>query len=119
MASTVEVQTRRDGNIGILSTEGYISGVEAEPIAEAAQLLVDDGVKYLVINLEKSKIANSLGISILIEVIEQMRELGGKVAFCCAVPILVKTFQIMGLLKVAELYDTEAESVEALKDLAS
>ena len=78
MPTAVEVQSRREGNIGILETEGYINGLEAEPIAEAAQLFVDDGVKYMVINLEKSKIANSMGISVLIEVIEQMRELGGK-----------------------------------------
>ena len=119
MPTAVEVQSRREGNIGILATEGYINGVEAEPIAEAAQALVEDGVKYLVINLEKSHIANSMGISVLIEVIEQMRELGGKAAFCCVVPILVKTFKIMGLLKVADIYDTEAEAVEALEKLAS
>lgn len=118
MPTPVVVQSRKEGNIGILETEGYINGLEAEPIAEAAQMLVDDGVKYLVINLEKSHIANSMGISILIEVIEQVRELGGKVAFCCVVPILAKTFQIMGLLKVADVYDTEAVAVGALKELA-
>ena len=119
MATPVAVQSRREGNIGILATEGYINGVEAEPIADAAQALVEDGVKYLVINLEKSHIANSMGISILIEVIEQMRELGGKAAFCCVVPVLVKTFQIMGLLKVADIHDSEDEAVEALRNLAS
>jgi len=119
MPTAVEVQSRREGNIGILETEGYINGVEAEPIADAAQVLVDDGVKYLVINLEKSRVANSMGISILIEVIEQMRELGGKAAFCCVVPILEKTFQIMGLLKVADIYEKEAQAIEALAELGS
>ena len=86
-----------------------------EPVAEAGEALIREGVKYLVFNLEKSHIANSMGISILIEIIEKVRELEGKVAFCCVAPILAKTFQIMGLLKVAEIYDTEDQAVQAVK----
>jgi len=55
---------RSNNLVCLLETEGYINGVEAEPIAEVAQALVEDGVKCLVINLEKSQIANSIGISI-------------------------------------------------------
>ena len=50
----------------------------------------------------------------LIELIEKVRELDGKVAFCHVKPILAKTFGIMGLLKVAEIYDTEGEALQAL-----
>jgi anti-anti-sigma factor len=114
MPQAVEVHTRRSGNIGILETDGYINGAEAEPVAEAGEALIQKGVKSLVINLEKSPIANSMGISILIELIEKVREMDGKVAFCCVVPILAKTFQIMGLLGRAEIYDTEEEALASL-----
>ena len=36
------------------------------------------------------------------------------VALCCVAPILAKTFRIMGLLKAANIYGTEAEAVQAL-----
>ena len=41
-----------------------------------------------------------------------------KVAFCCTTPTIAKTFKIMGLLKVAEIHDTEAQAVQALRKLA-
>ncbi|HCR16111.1 MAG TPA: anti-anti-sigma factor [Candidatus Latescibacteria bacterium] len=92
MANPVEVETSRQGDIGILRIEGYINGNEAEPVAECGDALIGEGAKALVLNLEKSPIANSMGISVLIELIEKVRDQGGKVVFCCMVPILAKTF---------------------------
>ena len=81
----------------------------------AVPALIEEGVRSLVLNLEKSRIANSMGIAILIELIEKMREQNGKVAFCCVTPTLAKTFQIMGLLKVAEIYVSENEAMQAIE----
>ena len=114
MPGTVEVHSRREGNIGILETDGYINNLGAEKVVEVCDGLIQDGVKVFVLNLEKSRIINSIGFSILIEVIEKVKELEGKVAFCCVTSTIAKTFRIMGLLKVAEIYETEGEAVEAL-----
>lgn len=114
MSNTLDVTVRREGRVGILETNGYINDTEAEKIVDACQPLIDEGVVHLVLNLAQSNIANSLGISILIEVIEKTRELNGQVGFCHVAPILAKTFQIMGLLNEAKIFDTEAEAVQAL-----
>ena len=62
MAQLVEVETGREGDIGILRTEGYINGGEAEHVAEAGKTLLQDEAKSLVLNLKKSPIANRIGI---------------------------------------------------------
>jgi len=116
MPATLNVTAKRDGEIGILQTDGYITDPAAEAVAEEAKRLIEDGVKHLVLNLENSRIANSMGISILIEIIEERREKDGKVIFCCVTPILTKTFQIMDLLKVAKVCETEDEAVQMLQD---
>ena len=46
-----------------------------------------------------------MGISILIELVEKVRGVQGKVDYCCVAPTMAKTFRIMGLLKVAEILD--------------
>ena len=114
MDRTLDVTVRREGRVSILETNGYIYDTDAEKIAEASQPLIDDGVIHLVLNLEQSKITNSLGISILNELIENARELNGQVGFCHVAPILAKTFQIMGLLQVAKIYETGEEAVQDL-----
>ena len=111
MPETLEVRTRREGNTGIVETDGYINNAGAEKVAQACDLLIKDGIRRFVLNLEKSRIINSIGISILIEVIEKVRELDGKVAFCCVTPTISKTFRIMGLMKASTVHGTESEAL--------
>ena len=75
---------------------------------------MDDGVRILLLNLRETKIVNSIGISILIEIIEKMMDKGGKIAFCCLTPVIHKTFQIMGLANYAAIYDNEEAAVREL-----
>lgn len=109
-----ELSVRREGDTGVLAVGGYINNVGGEQVADACYELVDGGVKDFVVNLAQCKIANSMGISCLIEVIEKVRELQGSIGFCHVAPTLAKTFRIMGLLQVATIYETEAEALKAV-----
>ena len=62
-----------------------------------------------------TKIVNSIGISILIEIIEKMMDRGGKIGFCCLTPVIHKTFQIMGLANYAAIFDTEEAAVKEMQ----
>ena len=118
MPESLQVQVRRQDQIGILETDGYINNLGAEKVAELCEELIQEGVKDFVINLEKSRIINSIGISILIEVIEKVRGMEGKVAFCCVTPTIAKTFKIMGLLKASSIHDVEREAIAAVEGSA-
>src|SRR5438045_9773813 len=87
---------RRPGG-AVLYTKGYINNLGGEEIANRAYELMDEGVRILLLNLRETKIVNSIGISILIEIIEKMIDKGGKIDFCCLTPVIHKTFQIMGI----------------------
>ena len=110
------VRERREGNVGILATDGYINSDASKKVTEVCKGLMQEAFRNFVLNLEKSRIINSVGMSKLIEVLNKVKGLGGKVAFCCVAPTIARTFRIMGLLEVADIYDTEGEAVEALKD---
>lgn len=108
---------RRDG-LAIVYTEGYINNQGGEEIAQVAYGLIDEGQKRLLLNLQGTRIVNSIGISILIEIIEKMLEIEGKLAFCCLTPTIEKTFHIMGLAQYAGIYADEATAAEALSGAA-
>jgi anti-sigma B factor antagonist len=114
MPELLEVRVRREGQVGVLETDGYINNMGAEKVAEACDELIREGFRYFVLNLEKSRIINSIGISILIEVIEKVKELEGQLAFCCVTATIAKTFRIMGLLKASKIYETESDAVGEL-----
>jgi anti-anti-sigma factor len=104
---------RRDG-LAVIYTEGYINNQGGEEIARTAYQLIDGGHKVLLLNLGGTKIVNSIGISILIEIIEKMLEIDGKLAFCCLTPTIEKTFHIMGLAQYAGIFGDEPQAVTAL-----
>src|SRR5438876_10072252 len=98
----------------VLYTNDYINNVGVEKITNPAYELMDDGVLTLLLNLRETKIVNSIGISILIEIIEKMMDKGGKIAFCCLTPVIHKTFQIMGLANYASIFENEEAAVKEL-----
>ena len=114
MTDELKVSVQRRGEGAILYTKGYINNVGGEEIANRAYELMDEGVQTLLLNLKETKIVNSIGISILIEIIEKMMEKGGKISFCSLTPVIHKTFQIMGLANYATIYDSEEAAVTEL-----
>ena len=114
MTEELKVAIDRKGNGAILYTKGYINNVGGEEIANRAYELMDAGVVTLLLNLRETKIVNSIGISILIEIIEKMMEKDGKIAFCCLTPVIHKTFQIMGLANYAAIFENEEAAVAQL-----
>ena len=114
MAEELRVAVDRRPNGAILYTKGYINNIGGEEIANRAYELMEQGVRTLLLNLRETKIVNSIGISILIEIIEKMMDRGGKIAFCCLTPVIHKTFQIMGLANYASIYIDEESAVREL-----
>ena len=114
MTEELRVAVDRRPAGAVLYTKGYINNVGGEEIANRAYELMDDGVRTLLLNLRETKIVNSIGISILIEIIEKMIDKGGKIAFCCLTPVIHKTFQIMGLANYAAIFTDEDEAVREL-----
>ncbi len=114
MTESLSLTVDRRGDLAILYTEGYINNQGGEKIARQAYELIDQGARTLLLNLAGTKIVNSIGISILIEIIEKMMEVEGRLAFCNLTPTIEKTFQIMGLAQYAGIYPDEPSAVAGL-----
>jgi anti-anti-sigma factor len=94
----------------VIKTDGYINGPGGEKIVQ--EFFKHNSINKLILNLENSKVVNSIGISHLIEVIEKLNQTNGKLVFTNLDPTIEKTFTIMGLFQFAE----KADNVElALK----
>ncbi|TNF71484.1 MAG: anti-sigma factor antagonist [Acidobacteria bacterium] len=110
----LKVNVDRRGGLAVIYTEGYINNQGGEEIARAAYDLISDDEKNLLLNLKGTKIVNSIGISILIEIIEKMLEIDGRLSFCCLTPTIEKTFHIMGLAQYAQIFPDEESAVSGL-----
>ena len=90
----------------VMKTEGYINNVAGEKISEELSKNFGGGVNKVIIDMEKSKVINSIGISYLLEVIEKLNESNGKLIFINLDPTIDKTLNIMGLFQFAEKADS-------------
>ena len=116
MTESLKVRVDRRDGLAVIYTEGYINNQGGEEIALAASRLMEEGYRKLLLNLEGSRIVNSIGISILIEVLERMLEVDGSLAFCCLTNTIQKTFHIMGLTQYAQVFADEEAAMASLQE---
>lgn len=112
--SDFSLEIREENEIIIIKTFGYLNNVGGEKISEACFSEIEKGKRYFLLDLENSKVVNSIGVSILIEIIEKLQEIDGKLGYYNLAPIVSKTFKIMGISSYSEIYDSEEEAVTGI-----
>ena len=113
--SDFSLTTKKEGEILIIKTDGYLNNVGGEKIAEVCYENIDSGTKNILLDLENSKVVNSIGVSILIEIIEKLQEVDGQLGYFNLAPIVEKTFNIMGISKYSKVFSSETEAIENIK----
>jgi len=101
--------------IVIIKTNGYINNVAGEQIAETCYKKIDEGKRKFLLDLENSRIVNSIGVSIIIEIIEKLQDVNGHIGYFNLAPIVAKTFKIMGLVQYSTIYETQDEALSGMQ----
>jgi anti-anti-sigma factor len=85
----------------VIATNGYINNVGGEAISKEFNSHFAGGLNNVVIDLSGSKVVNSIGMSFLIEILEQLQESGGQMIFTGLDPAVEKMLAIMGIFTMA------------------
>ncbi len=105
---------QENNGVVIIATEGYFNNVAGDAVLEVFNQKLEEGKVNFLIDMSDSKVVNSIGVSILIEIIEKLQSVDGKLAFTNLASIVEKTFNIMGITKYCEVYDSVDSGVEKL-----
>jgi len=100
----------------VIITSGYVNNVGGEAIAREFTRFFEKGTKKIIVNLERSRVVNSIGMSFLIDIIDQLNDAGGKLVFTNLDPAVEKMLTIMGLFQFA---GKEKSVDDALKGFSS
>jgi anti-anti-sigma factor len=115
MEAEFKLTSEERENCLIINPFGYVNNEGGEKIAETFNEHYDKGLQKLIINLENVKVVNSIGISFLIEIIEKLNEVEGKLIFTNLDPAIEKTLTIMGLFNFAGKETSVEDAFKALK----
>lgn len=106
MSGEFNLLTELHDNALVMKTAGYINNIAGEKILQEFSKHFNGGINKVIIDMEKSKVVNSIGISYLLEIIEKLNETSGKLIFTNLDPTIDKTFSIMGLFQFAGKADS-------------
>ena len=115
MEAEFKLTTELKDNVLIMHSAGYVNNEGGEKIASEFSQHFEKGINKVIIDLEKSKVVNSIGISFLIEVIEKLNDKDGKLIFTNLESAIEKTLTIMGLFNYAGKEDNVENALKTLK----
>ena len=113
MIDTLNVSVERKPDHAVISLEGYLNQNSGEELAESCHELIDEGIYNLAFDFEKVAMVNSIGIAILIEILERLRENGGRMHFYCPRDVIARTFRIMGLTQFSKIFPDRDSAIQA------
>ena len=113
MSDSIKNVEEKNGVI-VISTTGYFNNLAGEAVLNVFTEKIESGNTKFLVDMNDSKVVNSIGVSILIEIIEKLQEVNGVMAFTNLAGIVDKTFNIMGITKYCDVYDSVDSAIEKL-----
>ena len=92
----------------VLTTSGYINQKAGDQLASECIPYIENGGKKIILDLENTKLINSIGIATIIDLIERLMSNQGELIFVNVNSALDKTLSYMGIFQLAK----KANSVE-------
>ena len=95
--SKFQTTTEMLRDAAVVKVRGYLSGHGGEKLEEEIDRLLEGGRRRIVINFGDTDLVNSVGVSILIGVIEKAKRVRCDLAFAGLTPVNDEIFRLMGL----------------------
>jgi stage II sporulation protein AA (anti-sigma F factor antagonist) len=102
-------------DVAVLYPNGYLNNIVGESLESKCNHHLDSGIRKIVLNFSNVEFINSIGISILLGIMDMMNDFKGSLCFSNMGSIQTETFEMLGLKKHMRIFDTEAEALRHLE----
>jgi anti-anti-sigma regulatory factor len=118
-SATNPVRSRCIGDMAVIYAGDYLNKLSGERIERECRRQLAEGRRALVINFRETGLVNSIGISILLGVIEAAEATGAQLVFSDVNNSTVELFEMLGLTRHVALAKSEQEALETLAEFAT
>jgi anti-anti-sigma factor len=108
------VRSERHGEVAVVHAGDYLNKLSGERVERECRLRLEEGCRALVVDFRETSMVNSIGVSILLGVIDAAERAGAPVAFAGANEQAAHIFEMLGLTRHARLAATVEEARELL-----
>jgi anti-sigma B factor antagonist len=107
----VEIQTRDTNDIKVVELIGKLD-TNTSPDAEThLNKLIKEGVKKILVNLEKLDYVSSAGLRVLLSTNKQLQSTSGLLRICNLNEVVQEIFDISGFSSIFNVFSTESEAL--------
>jgi len=107
------------GTTAVVYAGDYLNKLTGEKIERECRRQLDSGCRALVIDFGDTELVNSIGVSILLGIIDVAEKNGARVVFSDVNNQTVELFQMLGLTRHVALAKNEQEALSDLSTLSS
>jgi anti-anti-sigma factor len=115
----VPVRSRLIGETAVVYASDYLNKLSGERIERECRRRLEAGARALVINFHDTELVNSIGVSILLGVIEAAENAGAQLVFSDVSNQTIELFEMLGLTKHVALVKDEQEALATLVEFAT
>lgn len=102
------------GSTTVIYASDYLNKLAGETIERECKKQLDSGCRALVINFSGTELVNSIGVSILLGIIDIAEKNGAQVVFSDVNRQTTELFEMLGLTQHVALVKDEQEAIAAL-----
>ena len=110
-AAETPVQTRCIGDTAIIYASDYLNKLSGERIERECKRQLESGCRALVINFRDTELVNSIGVSILMGVIDAAEQNQARLIFSDVNSHTAQLFEMLGLTRHVSVVKDETEAL--------
>jgi anti-anti-sigma factor len=111
MQGHAEIESEQVGRTFVIRVSGYLNSRTGSSVGDAVDALLDSGGRRLLLNFERTKMMNSVGISSITAMVEKVAGCEGRAAFCSLAGMSAEIFVTMGATRGVRLFESESEAL--------
>jgi anti-anti-sigma regulatory factor len=102
--------------VAVVYAGDYVNKLSGQRIERECLTKLECGARALVINFRDTELVNSIGVSILLGVIDVAERRGARIAFSNVSVHTVKLFELLGLTRLVVLAESEEAALATLQE---
>ena len=109
------VTSRLEGDAAIIYPKGYLNNLSGESLVIECGIYIGKGITKIIVNFSETDLINSIGISMLLQIMEDLKNIKGTICCTNMSKFLRDTFEMLGLMQHMLVFPVESDALNYLK----
>ncbi len=101
-------------DVAVIYPQGYLNNLSGEGLVSECGKYIKAGIKKVIVNFRETDLINSIGISLLLHIMEELQTAGGTLCFTEMDKVQLGVFDMLGLTKYFRFFQDESGALKFL-----